>query len=323
MKTIYLHVGYHKTGTTSIQVALYRNREKLKELGFLYPVECCPTFAVHGQHVLPWLFTTKTNYIPSLRGKKFVENSDKELYINKLKSEIENSGCQNIIISSEEFDMLTQVELADFNSHFQEYNIIPVVMVRNLPKLLTSLYQTSVVHSSYTKSFIEFVGNQRSRLDIDQFIADLCSVFKTKVKVFNFDSQSIGKNIVTSFISMLDSELIEKVVIPENQNLSLPLYSLEVLKLFRTKQIPEQYTNKFLTTIMNNDKNKEYTLFNEVEFNKYQDIYQSLFNVISQNKQVELHGFDLGFEPKKYLGKQVDNLIQCIVAIAENAKVKD
>ena len=38
-KTIYLHIGVSKTGTTSIQRFLYKNRELLKDKGILYP---CP-----------------------------------------------------------------------------------------------------------------------------------------------------------------------------------------------------------------------------------------------------------------------------------------
>lgn len=33
----FIHIGIGKTGTTSIQATLYRNRERMRELGFLYP----------------------------------------------------------------------------------------------------------------------------------------------------------------------------------------------------------------------------------------------------------------------------------------------
>src|SRR5262249_3476238 len=37
MRTCYLHIGTHKTGTTSIQVALDGARDALKRRGVLYP----------------------------------------------------------------------------------------------------------------------------------------------------------------------------------------------------------------------------------------------------------------------------------------------
>ena len=37
MKTLYLHIGMPKTGTTSIQTFCELNRELLKEMGYWYP----------------------------------------------------------------------------------------------------------------------------------------------------------------------------------------------------------------------------------------------------------------------------------------------
>ncbi|MEH2367578.1 hypothetical protein [Nostoc sp.] len=38
MTTIYLHIGMPKTGTTCLQKALFKNRDKLLENGYLYPM---------------------------------------------------------------------------------------------------------------------------------------------------------------------------------------------------------------------------------------------------------------------------------------------
>lgn len=37
-KTIYFHIGFPKTGTTSLQSFCYKNSQILEENGFLYPV---------------------------------------------------------------------------------------------------------------------------------------------------------------------------------------------------------------------------------------------------------------------------------------------
>lgn len=37
MKTIYLHIGAHKTGTTALQYFLWNNRKRLRREGYLYP----------------------------------------------------------------------------------------------------------------------------------------------------------------------------------------------------------------------------------------------------------------------------------------------
>lgn len=38
IKNIFLHIGIHKTASTTIQNSLYTEREKLAEAGILYPV---------------------------------------------------------------------------------------------------------------------------------------------------------------------------------------------------------------------------------------------------------------------------------------------
>jgi hypothetical protein len=53
MRTTYIHIGTHKTGTTSIQWALNRHREALERRGFLYPRAGVP--AEHdGHHNIGW-----------------------------------------------------------------------------------------------------------------------------------------------------------------------------------------------------------------------------------------------------------------------------
>ena len=48
-KTIYLHIGIHKTGTTAIQYNLLQNRDWLAQQGYLYPKSC---FRLQGHHYL-------------------------------------------------------------------------------------------------------------------------------------------------------------------------------------------------------------------------------------------------------------------------------
>ena len=45
-KTIYLHIGHYKTGTTALQVFLARNRAKLLRRGLGYPEKICN----HAKH---------------------------------------------------------------------------------------------------------------------------------------------------------------------------------------------------------------------------------------------------------------------------------
>lgn len=97
MKTVYLHIGLHKTGTTAIQDVLKKNKQALATKGYLIP----ETGYVWGAHYqLSWaLLEDNPSWYPVAR------QSPESLYA-KLRNEIKKSSCQKIILSSEEFSFL-------------------------------------------------------------------------------------------------------------------------------------------------------------------------------------------------------------------------
>ncbi len=87
-KTVYLHIGMHKTGTTAIQNFFALNREVLKEKGVLYPGD----LVTH--HEIGWE-VRRTSVIDNLTG----ENS----WTRKILDEISRSGLPVAVLSSETF----------------------------------------------------------------------------------------------------------------------------------------------------------------------------------------------------------------------------
>ncbi|WP_299421909.1 hypothetical protein [uncultured Shimia sp.] len=103
-KTIYIHIGHYKTGTTALQVFLNSNRQTLRELGTLwnkgvdYPEEFCDmakhsqlAFSVYREAGVPSLLYGFQNDVPArTRWNNFFD------YVTK-------SQCPSVLISSEEF----------------------------------------------------------------------------------------------------------------------------------------------------------------------------------------------------------------------------
>ncbi|HTU70583.1 MAG TPA: hypothetical protein VMF11_09715 [Candidatus Baltobacteraceae bacterium] len=54
MRTCLVHIGTHKTGTTSLQVLVEQNRATLQEAGLLITRTARPSFAQTGNHQLGW-----------------------------------------------------------------------------------------------------------------------------------------------------------------------------------------------------------------------------------------------------------------------------
>lgn len=54
IRTCFVHIGTHKTGTTSLQVALNRHCTELDGQYYLYPRTGRPTMAPDGHHNIAW-----------------------------------------------------------------------------------------------------------------------------------------------------------------------------------------------------------------------------------------------------------------------------
>lgn len=113
-----LHVGPHKTGTTSVQAALYENRERLRSDGILYP--------------------------DTVRGGQFVGqhsdigfllcNGEEEMciaYFDEVRSQARDQACGTVMLSGEEMSSVkAQVPLVKLAGHLAEDWDLRYIFVR-------------------------------------------------------------------------------------------------------------------------------------------------------------------------------------------------
>lgn len=91
-QTLYLHIGFHKTGSTSIQKFLASNKETLENLGYFCPTGYMDPGAHYGIPAI--LAETKESKIHATACKK-----DKEVVWQQISS----TNHSKIILSSETF----------------------------------------------------------------------------------------------------------------------------------------------------------------------------------------------------------------------------
>jgi hypothetical protein len=98
MKFVF-HIGPHKTGSTAIQRFLQLHKNLLRESGVFVPT---PLTQHLGTHEIPW---AALGWDLRLLG---AENSDvvSEDYFDKVLLDAENSKCESIVFSSEDFSLL-------------------------------------------------------------------------------------------------------------------------------------------------------------------------------------------------------------------------
>lgn len=121
-----VHIGLHKTGSTSLQHALAACRDALREQGFFYPVGYLPHRQQHSDLAL------------LLKGR---ERDRHDRALDEILTDFLGSGCHTLILSGEEFSTLSLDEAGYFCNFLK--GVVPeiraILYVRNLYRFALSL----------------------------------------------------------------------------------------------------------------------------------------------------------------------------------------
>lgn len=155
-KKLIIHIGWHKTASTVIQLYLDKHRDILKKYNICYPFIDNRTQYGNIKHAD--LVTSITNDLAVGKENKSVCSFD-ELFLKSLK-EIKDSKCRWAILSEEGFSMQfpgIAKMMTRYKEHFDEVKII--AYIRRQDYFIESLY-SQVVKQPVTKAkacFTEFV----------------------------------------------------------------------------------------------------------------------------------------------------------------------
>ena len=146
-----VHVGPHKTGTTSLQNLFSFNRPALANLGIYYEQS---RTGREGQHEYP--FALK-GWDPKLLNEQ-APNLPLGVMIAQLLFEAQKFNCDRILLSSESFSQLNIQEWNEFLEVFFlqapkfQFEIVVVYTDRNVAELAYSLFPT-LVHLGLSSQF--------------------------------------------------------------------------------------------------------------------------------------------------------------------------
>lgn len=189
-KTLYLHIGYHKTGTTSIQNFFWNNRKILsKESDLLYP-EIGNSGPTHAQFAL-CLPSGRDKIISEIASVKGSEDDNpyagytgpeaNDLY-QELGKEIERTDCKRILLSSECF--LEWIRPDVISKHLREYcdcNVKIIVYLRRQDQWIQSVYNQVI-----KDPFIRYAGELEELPQISML--DYFGTLMTWAEEFNRDN---------------------------------------------------------------------------------------------------------------------------------------
>ncbi len=291
MKRVYLHAGLHKTGTSSIQVELTRARHLLRERGFLYPETGLPESAPYGQHLLPWSLVDDESLIPPVFGQKSAP-PDKNTLWAALRKEIEDADLPNVVISSEEFDILDRRALGELATQLQSYEIVPIIFLRNLSDLVESGYRTAVVVTGFTEDITFYFGNHRTRIDYAQLLLDWQEIASAdRMIAASYDDPHLSRDSVLTFLGLigLAADAVEPVRLPR-QNESVPAFVVEIARFLRSLPSTEAEISSWLQSVdrmrFARDINQRYTLLPDALRGDLDQRYLQELAAISSNSEL-------------------------------------
>ncbi len=207
-KTICIHIGTHKTGTTSIQAFLASNRERLRLHGVYVP-RAGTTDPRSGHHNLAWQLRGDPRYDPECGT------------LDDLLAELGAVDERHAVISSEDFEYCVQYpeQLTGLEQMLRAAGWEPwyLVLFRDQPSYAVSLHAELLRHgltASFPRFVAEIVGHAKFIMK-----GDWCFYFDYAAFLERWGQATSGTIRVRSFVSatadgLLLDEFLDALGVP-------------------------------------------------------------------------------------------------------------
>jgi hypothetical protein len=133
-KQLILHVGFHKSGTSSLQESLHVQRQELLENGISYPSIGYTGRKAH--HRIAWALTQKPWGWKTRGGE-----TTPYRHFSRIIGRINRSKVQKIVLSTEFFSELTADQIQKIKLAVKNRDVKILFTIRPLAKILASSYQ--------------------------------------------------------------------------------------------------------------------------------------------------------------------------------------
>ena len=193
---LFIHVGIHKTGTTSIQHFFHRNYNELLKKGVLYPksLRKIENGLVHfAHHDFAWSFGFSGN------DSRLDNKSD---FSKRLMNEFIRTNSKCIFISSEAFEYVhSKNSLEKLKKEFKDFDVKIIMYIRRQDKLLQSVYKQRV-KTGFTVEFNKFF--RKSNFNYEEKISFWEQFFgQENIIIKLFDDPEIKSNLIGNLLNDL------------------------------------------------------------------------------------------------------------------------
>lgn len=283
MKKLFLHIGCGKTGSSALQVWLYKNYENLLSLGVLYPKT--------GKDIKSDYQITSGNGVKLSRDLLDDKNID---YI----FEAFSSGIENVLFSSENFQKFGESELKFLKKKCEDAGVEVHVLafVRDVYDVVFSLYVQAVKRNNYSKNFRDYVAGLKR---LQQFeVVNLWGKFFPEIKVVHYDTHKSKLNL--PFLNWIGIDSRKMPEMSKNKvNRTLSLAETEFQRV-----VNQLYSKKF----GNLDFSFSAAVSDNIIINDPERKSEILFDSIAFERVNFLFGDDVKYFNEKYFKNSVEKI---------------
>ena len=174
-RSLIVHMGPHKTGTTALQSFFCKNRTWLESQGLYYPTAGC---VYGGHHNLAWEILTDARYVLKQGGWA------------QLCQELDGRpGKESVLLSSEDFSVVSVAQIGQMFQLFADWDITLLFVYRPLTEMIESLYAQQVKDGTTCLSMGAFAADRIAfdqRTQLDRYFSLLIDLFAARVKVLAY-----------------------------------------------------------------------------------------------------------------------------------------
>ena len=224
-QTLYIHIGYHKTGTTSLQSFLGENRSGLAKSGICYP-------ETSGDGTRDYFHKHLYFFNRIMAAHRSGNNVDHQM--DPLINEIVKSGLPKAIISEESFSGLPGSIVKIFRKFSETFDVKIVAVVRRQDEFINSFYQQSIKDFGETLDFIPFLKSKNwQRLYYDKALgiwADCFGIENLRVISYSHKGQS-GSLMSEILLPIFQGSSASGLIKDRRRHRSLPAICYEALRI--------------------------------------------------------------------------------------------
>ncbi len=253
MGRLILHIGTHKTGTTSLQRGLARNRRKLQKNGIWYPNYDLIGWPPHYAHIgIANAFSGAHAALTRRDASQFFEkvaHRSKDFDATIISAEpffrhigLNDQGAQQRIPAScAEYWPTRDAYIRDLRDHFPVDEVEVVMVVRRQIEYSQSLYQEHIKTTEYQGSFADFRHRFWHRFDYLGQARAWAKAFE-KLYVLRFEDLVAADNIVRGFGDGIGVAL-PKLRVGSSENVALPR-DWVIWKRMQNGHVPQKNARK-------------------------------------------------------------------------------